>query len=346
MKGSSIIYKLVIMGLLFSGSHSESNGQLKTRQAVVAGSFYPGNAKQLENTLGELFGEVKMESSAGAVQALIVPHAGYSYSGKVAAAGYTQIDKSHVYKNIFILASSHHTSTGKASVYNRGNYQTPLGEIPVNLDLANKLIKDNDCFTFDSRSHSREHSIEVQLPFIQHYFEKQAPVVPIVLGTQQPQTCHEIAEALKPYFTEENLFVISADFSHYPDYKSAKKVDNITADALCSGDPSKFIATINSNRDLKIPGLVTSMCAWPAGLTLLYLAENISDYQFKKVLYQNSGDSKNRIDPSEVVGYHAITLSKTSKDQDFGLSFEDKNALLEIARRTLKTYIPAQKETS
>ena len=122
------------MGLLFSGSRSESYGQLKTREAVVAGSFYPGNAKQLENTLGELFMEVKQNAQTGDVQALIVPHAGYSFSGKVAAAGYAQIDREHIYKNVFVLASSHHTSTGKASVYNQGNYQTPLGEIPVNID--------------------------------------------------------------------------------------------------------------------------------------------------------------------------------------------------------------------
>ena len=332
------------MGLIFSGSHPDSYGQSKTREAVVAGRFYPGNATQLNETLEDLFRDVDQPDPGGSVQALIVPHAGYVFSGKVTAAGFSQIDKSKTYKNIFILASSHHVSSGKASVYNRGNYKTPLGEAVVNLDIANKLIADNECFTFHDPSHKREHSIEVQVPFIQYYFEPPVPIVPIVLGTHMPETCKEIAAALEPYFNEDNLFVVSADFSHYPDYESANKVDHITADALCSGDPDTFLSIIESNKKKRIPGLVTSMCAWPAGLTLLYLAEKKTDYSFHKVLYKNSGDAKSYGDRSEVVGYHAISLVKTSGNKDFGLSFDDKNTLLDIARNTLTSYIPGHKK--
>ena len=310
----------------------------------MAGSFYPGNAKSLEDTLDQLFAKIDNKTHGTHVQALIVPHAGYSFSGFVAASGYGQIDKNNFCQNIFILASSHHINIGKASVYNQGNYLTPLGEVPVNLEIANKLIEENNCFTYNVGAHAREHSIEVQLPFIQYHFENSIPIIPIVLGTQDPGICKEIAGALAPYFTEENLFIISSDFSHYPDYKSANKVDSITANALCSGDPIQFLSTIETNSKLNIPGLVTSMCAWPAGLTLLYLAENSSDLQFNQIIYKNSGDARINKDKTSVVGYHAITLTREKKNESFGLTAKDKKQLLEISRDTLTSYIPGRKK--
>ena len=284
---SKLICKIIIMGLIFSGSQQKSFGQNKTREAVVAGSFYPGNSNTLSETLTSLFLKAESGNSDETVRALIVPHAGYSYSGEVAANGYKQINPDAAYENIFILASSHHVSLGKASVYNIGNYLTPLGEVPVNKDIANSLIDNNDCFTFNNSAHAREHSIEVQLPFIQHYFNSSIPIIPIVLATHSPETCKDIAEALSPYFKPNNLFIISADFSHYPGYEDAKKVDQNTAEALCSGNPDKFLSIIKYNAEKKIPGLVTSMCAWPAALCLLYLAENNETLEFKNIMYWN-----------------------------------------------------------
>ena len=331
------------MGLLFSGNLHSSNGQLVTREAVVAGSFYPGNASELRETLGRLFSDAPPGEKGADIQAVIAPHAGYVYSGLVAAAAYNQIDKASDYKNIFILASSHHASFGKASIYNLGNYSTPLGEVMVNINIANELIDNYDCFTFYRNAHAREHSIEVQLPFLQYYFPEPIPIIPIVLGTHSPEICREIAEALSSYFNKDNLFVVSADFSHYPDYLSAKKVDSLTAESICSGSPEKFLATIKSNSELKIPGLATSMCAWPAGLSLLYLAENQPGLQFRKVFYQNSGDSKVKAGRSEVVGYNAIVLARDKAFGESGFSYEERNILLGIARKTLNEYIPGWK---
>lgn len=331
------------MGLIFSGNLPNSNGQPVTREAVVAGSFYPGNASELRETLGRLFSEAPPGEKGADIQAVISPHAGYVYSGLVAAASYNQIDKESDYKNIFILASSHHTSFGKASVYNLGNYSTPLGEVKVNTGIANDLINKYNCFTFYRNAHTREHSIEVQLPFLQYHFRKPIPIIPIVLGTHSADICREIAEALSPYFNKENLFVVSADFSHYPDYLSAKKVDSLTAEAICSGSPEKFLATIKSNSEMKIPGLATSMCAWPAGLCLLYLAEKQPGLKFRKVFYQNSGDSELKTGRSEVVGYNAIILEREKVLEESGFSFEERNILLGIARKTLDDYIRGRK---
>ena len=121
-----------------------------------------------------------------------------------------------------------------ASIYNTGDYITPLGKMKVNTEIANKLKSNNKCFNFPVTAHEQEHSIEVQVPFIQYYFENEIPIIPIIIGTDNTSTIKEIAAALKPYFIPENLFVISSDFSHYPSYKDAQENDKITADAIIS----------------------------------------------------------------------------------------------------------------
>ncbi len=99
-----------------------------------------------------------------------------------------------------------------------------------------------------------------------------------------------IAEALKPWFTPDNLFIISSDFSHYPSYKDAIQMDNLTAEGLVSGDPQTFLTALKKNSSRNIPGLATSMCGWTSGLVLLYLAEGNDNLTFKKIDYCNSGD--------------------------------------------------------
>jgi AmmeMemoRadiSam system protein A len=176
---------------------------------------------------------------------------------------------------------------------------------------------------------------------LQYYLEKDFQLVPILLGTQSPNTCKKIARALEPYLNEDNLFVISADFSHYPDYRSATDVDIITAKAICSNSSGEFLSTIDENEEKNIPNLATSACAWPAILTLLYMTEEKSDnISYKLVQYQNSGDSPHG-DKSRVVGYCSIAVSNAGSktEAQFMLSTEDKKDLLDIARLTLDYYI-------
>ncbi len=310
----------------------------KDRQPAVAGSFYPSDAAELKKTIAGFMTAAKPQQAKGLVRAILVPHAGYVYSGGVAASGYNQLNPGQEYKRVFIIASSHRVSFGKASVYTQGDYITPLGRIPVDTEVANELIRDSRSFTDYPEAHISEHSIEVQLPFLQLQLKHPYKIVPIVLGTQVPEVCEEIAKALKPYFTSENLFVISSDFSHYPAYADAVKVDNITADAFCTNSPVEFLKTIKNNDSLRIPELATSMCAWPAGLTLLYLTQGNIDLAYNKIDYKNSGDIKLYGDKESVVGYHAISITE-SKATEFKLSADDKHELLRIARTTVDSYI-------
>ncbi len=279
------------------------------RMPVVAGSFYSSDPNELQDILKKLFDQAVSPDSKADIRAVISPHAGYVFSGQVAASGFKQLDPDAEYDHIFLIGSSHHVSFERASVYSKGNYFTPLGEVEVDYKFANKLIDDHDCFTFYEGAHSREHSLEVQLPFLQYWLNKTMRIVPIVLGTQNPDKVKDISKALLPYFTDKNLFVISTDLSHYPKYEDALEADGNMIEAIKTGSPEKMQKAIKRNSEIAYPNLLTSMCGWASVLCILYLAEMEKELEFTKVQYLNSGDSQYK-DKNRVVGYVSMILSK------------------------------------
>ncbi len=304
---------------------------MTNRKPAVSGKFYSGDKESLTNDLIHLFAPAK-ERQCDAI-AIISPHAGYVFSGEVAASAFSQINPDKAYKNVFILASSHTTYFNGASIYNLGNYETPLGEVKVNIDLCNELINNNDIFTFNPSAHATEHSIEVQLPFLQSHLQNHCQIVPIVIGSDDKNTPKQIAEALSPYFNDDNLFIISSDFSHYPKYSDAIQLDKITCDAICSGNPDSLINIINTYKNSDIENLATNICGWSAVLSLMYLTNE--NYKFHQIEYKNSGDSEYGSN-DRVVGYWAISVCPAS-ETGFKLSDDEKKQLLELARLTVET---------
>ncbi len=284
-----------------------SNLKNNDRQPAVAGRFYPQNPKELNNLLKDLFSQAEPKITEN-TRAIITPHAGYVFSGIVAASAFNQIDLTKNYQNIFLIGTSHTTYLYGASIFNQGDCLIPTGKIRVNKTLASKLIEKYNFFTFEPNAHLYEHTLEVQLPFLHYKLQNHTfNIVPIIIGTQNIQTVKEIANALSEYFTPSNLFIISTDFSHYPPYDYAVEVDKRTAQAILSKDPEIFLHTLKENEQSEIPNLATSICGWSSVLTLLYLAQNHSDLKFKTIQYRNSGDSIYG-DQSQVVGYYAISL--------------------------------------
>lgn len=337
---TGLILLLSIIGIM------ETNSQKKSidRQPVAAGRFYSAQKDALNRDLSALFTECKKVQEDMKVRAIISPHAGYVYSGTVAAAAFSSINRDHIYRNIFVIGSSHVMSFDGASVYYTGDYLTPLGRIPVNTEVANKLKNENRVFDFPTTSHLQEHSIEVQMPFIQYYFTSKPPVIPIIIGTNNEATLRKIAEALRPWFTPDNLFVISSDFSHYPSYKDAVTADRSTAQGLISGDPETFLKALANNSSKHIDGLATSMCGWTSGLTLLYLSEGNKNLDYMFLDYCNSGDTEYG-DKDRVVGYNAIALvDRHSKDdavkdqpESFSFNSNEQRKLFEIARKSISS---------
>lgn len=309
------------------------------RKAAVSGSFYPSDPKELRKMVDGFFMEARAVPDCHPI-ALIVPHAGYVFSGQVAASGYRQLDPDRVYKHIFIIGPNHRVYLDGINIFTSGDFETPLGVVPLD-PLAAELAVNNRFINTDPSVQRQEHSIEVQLPFLQCRLKKPFSIIPIVLGGEAQENARLLASILSPYFTDDNLFIISSDFSHYPEYSAAVKADRQTEEALVSNTPAKFIKVLESNSFEFGPTLETSMCGWMPALTLLRMTEKNPGVEFRKIEYKNSGDTSYG-DREKVVGYWAIAVTRkkqTVGSDDFQIPENDKIYLLKLARNTLKTYL-------
>ena len=317
----------------------------KVRKAAVAGSFYPASAKEVKSMLSPWL----RASDAGspAPQAVIVPHAGYVFSGEVAASAFSRIPRGHTYKRIFLLGPSHRVGIPGASVDTLYAYaETPLGRVPIDVSLGQELIRAGEgVFTCRREAHDREHCLEVQLPFLQLLDQEVPPIVPIVIGTERPAILARIAEVLAPYFNPENLFVISSDFSHYPSYEDAKASDLYLADAISTGGLTEFRKALAQIDKIGFVGEDTAACGACAISVLLSLmdAEGRDGFEAEHVMYRNSGDSVYG-DKDRVVGYNAIVVTrkeqtakpvKTDSDHLFHFSEAEKKAMVATARKSI-----------
>jgi MEMO1 family protein len=333
---------IIIFFILDSSCHSQ------TREASVAGQFYPGSPSELKKELQQLFTVKNDVQPEGKVLAVISPHAGYVFSGPVAAESFEQIDRDGQFENIFLVGSSHRIAFDGASIYTLGDFRTPLGTVPVNLDLARELCRKFAVFSTRTDAQMNEHCLEVQLPFLQYWLHKPFRIIPIVLGTQNASTCRKIAEVLRPYFNQSNLFVFSTDFSHYPGYADAQNADHKTAEAILTNKPAQLLKAMQTNQESGIQGLATSLCGWTSILTLLYITEEMTGISYKLVDYRNSGDAAVG-DKSRVVGYCAIGVysagnnsSQTEKNA-YQIPDEDRTTLLKLARETILSYVSTGK---
>lgn len=307
------------------------------RRPAVAGSFYPATQKELASELGKLF-ESAMPPAGGNVAALIVPHAGYVFSGGVAASAFNQLDGSCNYSKVFVIGSAHRNSFHGASVFSASDFDMPYGTEVVEKAVGESLCRDYPAlFSSNPLHHAGEHGIEVQLPFLNYVLEPGYSVVPVLLGEVTPQECSQIASVLAPWFGDGNLFVISTDFSHYPDYDDACRVDRQTMEAIVGGSPDRLVEVLDSNASQKVRDLYTSLCGWSAVLVLMNLANNPGGkhcYSYKALEYKNSGDNELYGERDRVVGYWAISVLR---EESSGLLFSDKEKeiLRKIARESV-----------
>jgi len=318
-------------------------GQERDRQPVVSGSFYPSGSEKLRSELEGYFASFGRPEAGLRVRAIIVPHAGYVYSGHTAAAAFAAVPSETVYDNIFLIGVSHRYAFEGAAVFSSGNLVTPLGTLKVNKELGNQLKSTNKWFIEKDEAHGPEHSLEVQLPFIQYHFTKPPAVIPILIGTKNITVLKAVSAGLQPWFNDRNLFIISSDFSHYPSYDDARRVDRLTSDAILKGDADAFLRTVRSIEAEGTENLATAMCGWPAAAVLLYLTGKSEGLQFRNVEYRNSGDAGVG-SKDEVVGYNAIVLEKKSAASvAFTLTSAERKTLLGIAREAIDASLNGRK---
>lgn len=337
----NVLILTIALIIWISDTSPQNCENMKNRIPAVAGTFYPATATALKNQISNLFGKTTKVPETE-VAALIVPHAGYVFSGEVAASAYAKLDRQAQYKNIFIIGASHLKHFNGVSIYPKGYYITPSGEVKINDETASQLMEKNKFIYYDEEADQNEHSLEVQLPFLQYWLYNDFKIVPLIMGSDDPSLCKKLAETLKPWFNSENLFVISTDFSHYPSYEMACKTDAETAGAIVSNDYEQLIKNCYKNKNSLTKNLLTGLCGAAAVQTLLYITHGNTEISFEKIIYKNSGDVPDG-DKNRVVGYWAIAANRTNNV--LCITETEKRALLKLARESISGYLKNNKNT-
>jgi len=272
----------------------------KLRFSAVAGQFYSEEKRELERMIDGFLKEVKIPEIEGEVFGLILPHAGYVFSGFVAAHGFKLISKKN-FKDVILIGDSHYEYFDGVSIWEKGFWETPLGKIRVNEELAKKILSYSKRFFAKDSAHLFEHSLEVQLPFLQKVL-KDFEIVPIIFGSED-KDWKDLAKAILDFAKKDTLIIASSDLSHYPPYEVAKKLDLETIEAILKCDPKEFSTKI---KDLKenSPDVDTFACAQDSIKTILEISKQ-KNAKAKLLKYQNSGDTFFG-DKFQVVGYSAI----------------------------------------
>lgn len=219
------------------------------RRPAVAGSWYPGNADALAREIDQYLDRALDAHLPRDPVALVSPHAGYPYSGPTAAWAYRQI-KDIPYETVVVIAPSHQEWFDGVSVWDRGAYQTPLGLIPVDVDMAKKIEASDPAVHFTPAGHGQEHALEIELPFLQRTVPN-LKIVPLVMADRSLSTCRKLADAIHQAAGDHKILIVaSSDLYHGYRYDDCVRSDNATleriealdAEGLCSGMDSKYMA--------------------------------------------------------------------------------------------------------
>jgi MEMO1 family protein len=336
------------LGLTVACQAGKEGGEI--RPPVVAGKFYPESAAVLKAAI-EKFMNSAAPAQAQTPLGIVVPHAGYIYSGQICADGYNQV-RSGAYEVVIVFGTNHTTpDLRKIALYPGAGFRTPLGTVPLDEELVATLIATSPDCKADKAPHVREHSIEVQIPFIQFLFPR-AKIVPAVVGMADVALYTRFGAVLaKVLKGKKTLIVASSDLSHYPSAADAEIVDRKTLVAVASLDPTVLHSTIQAQMARRIRGLDTCACGEAPIMAAMAAVKALGAKGGRVVSYANSGDVPIG-DRERVVGYGAVVFTTgLEMDQaasekpvaaDQPLSPTDKKALLAFARETISGYLTTQ----
>ncbi len=277
-------------------------------QSVVAGQFYPDKPQEL---LGLFKGFEKTEIGIlpRSVEALLLPHAGYVYSGSIAALGYRSLSQAP--STVIVIGPSHYLSFKGGSLYSGDAVETPFGDLAVDRQARDFLMTFDDHIADIAPAFAKEHSVEVNFPMIKHYFPD-AQVVPIVMGQGVESSVRPLTEALLELRKQKSfLLVASSDLSHYPSYETAVKADKAFLEALLSGHEAEVNETDEKIMAKKYPNYYCTHCGKEPVSTVLRYTQAIRAQEIRLLAYQNSGDVTG--DHSRVVGYSAVAFCRNEK---------------------------------
>ena len=270
------------------------------RRPHVAGTFYPGTSNAINAMLAEWSISTKdqfIPHSKGKLQALIAPHAGYIYSGPIANSAYHLLHPGQ-YDTVFLIGPSHFDGFEEISVYPGAGYATPFGSVAIDTEIT-KALSQKPFIHLSTLGHRQEHSLEVQLPFLQYYLGHDINLVPLVMREQTLDLAQKLAHAIKPFLNDRTLIVASSDLSHYYPYETANILDGKFAEVLENGDSEKLWHSIRAHE--------IQACGYGPILTALESTTSLRDKRKIEVLdRRNSGDTAGNRD--QVVGYLSAAI--------------------------------------
>ena len=328
MKNTVLISVALFLGICAEGY---------ARDMRFAGQFYPADKKTLTEFVDEALAGAKISVPAGKISGIVVPHAGYPFSGRVAAFAYKAINTD--YDLVVILGTGHTMRVAGAALLAKGYYETPLGRVPVDEELAADLIKASPLFEDKPEAHVNEHSVEVQLPFLQRRLKKPFKILPAVLNTDNPEDLAAIGRILgKKLKGRKALLVVSTDLSHYPKHEDARLVDRTLELALKTMDPVYFWLTNRVLLSRSVPALETCACGEAALTAALYAVKEIGPTEFTGLMYADSYDESPAASSEDrVVGYLAGAFVIKERAKPYKLTFtkDQQNSLLAAAREAV-----------
>jgi AmmeMemoRadiSam system protein B/AmmeMemoRadiSam system protein A len=326
--------QLVALAVTVPVQNVSAAGAQKVRQAGVAGSFYPADPKEVSAMIDDMLAHASPPAIKDPILAVVAPHAGYQYSGPVAAYTYAEL-KGRKFSRVVVIAPSHYESFDFTSVYDGDAYATPLGNVPVDKAFARELVKMSSTMQLSSQGHDAtpagaEHAVEVQLPWLQRVlgdFE----LVPIVMGDQSYENSRALGVALAKLIQGgDTLIVASSDLSHYHPYDDAEKIDHKSLHALEAWD----YLSMSRNFQQRI----WEACGGAPVVAAMIAAERMGARQATVLKYANSGDVTG--DHSRVVGYSADVFVKTqgarAVETPFSLDEKERSELLALAHKSVE----------
>ena len=379
MRTRGALLPVVLLALLAGASGCSAEGgdtdmnkgsegpQSAVRQPVVAGTFYPAGPEQLAEEIDGYLAAEDLPSVEGRTMALIAPHAGYVYSGGVAGRAYAYV-RGMSFDTVVVVAPSHRFAFGLASVYGGTGYRTPLGVVPIDRELADAIAGDVAALSYEPRAHSGEHSLEVQVPFLQRVLGS-FRLVPIVMGDQRESSVRtlagRIAEAVKDSGGKQVLLVASSDLSHYHTQREAEELDGHVIRAVDDFDPEGLLSALARGE--------CEACGGGPAAVVMMAAREMGATSSSVVGYATSGDITG--DKSQVVGYMAAVItgpesqesdreqakeasdgdgqtevvsdSGTGEERPYeGVSEEERAVLLSLARRSIEAALEGRRPPS
>jgi len=282
---------------------------LKIRSPAVAGSWYAGTPNRLRKQIEELFThrlgpgslpQIVKEGPRNLV-GLVVPHAGYMASGPVAAHAYHHLAKDGK-PDVIVIFGPNHTGHGSAlSIMNEGVWRTPLGDVEIDTETANKILQASRIVDVDDRAHAYEHSIELQLPFLQYLYGSEFKFVPVCFMMQDLKSSREVGKAVAEALKGKNALVIaSSDMTHYEPQERAEKKDGLAIDAALKMDETQYYNTVEAYS--------ISTCGYGPTIAAITAAKELGAKKAQLLCYKTSGDVLG--DRSAVVGYASIAFTK------------------------------------